>query len=482
MIKRHVSEFTTLSWLGLLPRILPPCQIFEPSGRSSELPTQSVVVAHTFKELPLNTVLNHIPDKIHNVSALKSYQMKVFRINFRASPAKSTRTGEGNLEPGIEMNSIPLQPTRSETCQNHIATRRTSNRKLSSQLWHRFHNHLVTAASLSPEVFVSLNYLALGSLLLTIGLVAWSILVNDGMALLAVILMSLASSMVGLASKWSSTFGASVLGPGALGHFEAWLERVLSFPIRSINTGTKGSVIIYTPSKHAFIVVHCTMNVAMALYSFEANSKYYSVHGKQSYRVLRGLSALLLTFSLILLASSSWTMQIAVGSTYVLLTVVWQIPTVTSSDKQSILAHFEAEQEYPPGLDLADEEKPENADTEKMPRFARTLWYAIRATQETEWVIRSGIVPQKSGWELWLNEAQINIDQPLWPAVASCLHLTTRAERLLFCFSTMDLEDGDPDFTNPTDIEPSSLPKQAPQSQSQGQRTGSLEIESIPSW
>ena len=484
MIKRHTVESVTLSWLGVLPRILPPCQVFEPSGRSSALPAQSVIVASTFPNLLVNKYLNHSPDKIHPISALKPYEIKVLRIQSRADLAEQSVWGS-HVDPGIQLDIMPQQPTSSGVRGTHIATRRTSAPRKTSLLWPRILNRSATRRFVSAWAFSTYDGLARGSFLLTIGLIIWSVLRNDGMALVSVVLMSFSSSVVGLASKWSPAFDISAFYEGALGWLNVRLNRLLRSHIpRAMTTRpnldiTQGSVIIYIPSRHAFIVVHCTMNVAQSLYSYDANLKHYCVCSKRIYQMLRGVGALLFVFSLLLLASSTWTMQIAVGSTYVLLTCAWQIPGMVLSDNQWVLTHYEVKEEYPPGLDRADKEKPEYAGSERLPSFARTLWYAVRETRETEWIFNGGILPEIRGWRLWSYEARSNIDNPIWPAVASCLRLVTRRGRLLKGME--DLIDDDYDNSSGQDPE-RSFERQEPQSQSHNQHKGSLEISSIPDW
>ena len=54
------------------------------------------------------------------------------------------------------------------------------------------------------------------------------------------------------------------------------------------------------------------------------------------------------------------------------------------------------------------------------PSFTRTLWYAVRETRRTAWVLRSKATPGTEVWMRWLDEAvnaARNGDRQ-WPAVA----------------------------------------------------------------
>jgi hypothetical protein len=56
----------------------------------------------------------------------------------------------------------------------------------------------------------------------------------------------------------------------------------------------------------------------------------------------------------------------------------------------------------------ADEITDVNDQREGYPSFTRTLWFAIRETQLTGWVGRSGAAPGTRQWNKWLKEALQN--------------------------------------------------------------------------
>lgn len=54
------------------------------------------------------------------------------------------------------------------------------------------------------------------------------------------------------------------------------------------------------------------------------------------------------------------------------------------------------------------------------PSFTRTMWYAIRETEQGAWVERSGAMPGTDQWRMWLSEAvaAARDGRRDWPAVA----------------------------------------------------------------
>jgi hypothetical protein len=53
------------------------------------------------------------------------------------------------------------------------------------------------------------------------------------------------------------------------------------------------------------------------------------------------------------------------------------------------------------------------------PSFTRSLWYAIQATETTNWVAISKAAPKTDAWEKWIELAQKNIKNDEWDAVAA---------------------------------------------------------------
>ena len=474
MINRHhCVRSITASWLCVLPRMLSPIQIFETSRLPSQQPTQYTFVGHTFPRIVLIERLNNDgPYIVPLIDALKLNEFKVFRIRLRPSPVEQNVTDE-DIYSGIETGSWPSK----HAMPRSISTLWTHTRLLRRRTQKRF----AISPFLSAKICVPFNILTLGSLLLTTGLIIWSIRVGDGYACVAIILMSFASSVVGWASKWTPAFDTTVPDLGKSRrprkYFEAnSLARLIHRATRRSNMqSTEGTIILYTPMRQAFVVIHCTMEIAQRLYGFNANRPIYYVQNRHAYRALRGLGAALLILSLGFLASSTWKMQTAIGGTYMLLTILWQLPGLSLKDWSYESTRLKIEEEYPKGLDDAHKEKPDNADSEKLPSFARTLWYAIRETKETEWAFRSGMIQNTQEWRLWLDEAQSNINNPVWSAVASYRRLISRRARMNIFME--DFVDDNYDKITVPEVENTSG-----QSRQQSPRRRSLEIELIPEW
>ena len=135
----------------------------------------------------------------------------------------------------------------------------------------RTNNLHVKAKTVAPLTGV----LLLGAALSVI-LIALSIYYGDGMSLLATILLSLLSSLIGLGNKWT-----------------------LSLPKRSVKDTTvpRGDVVIRYP-KGSFLIVRCEEDVARELY-FAPETIHYLLSHAPAYRILSLIGTLMLMFGVI---------------------------------------------------------------------------------------------------------------------------------------------------------------------------------------
>ena len=219
----------------------------------------------------------------------------------------------------------------------------------------------ISATSKGPLTLLSLLGCAF-----SITLIVMSVVYNDGMALLATLLLSVLSTLIGIGSFWK-----------------------LKLPSRSATRFVPPSdVIIYYP-QGAFHIIKCDEYVARELYWARERCEYYV--GTQAYRFISLIGTLILMFGVIFLANARQIMQIAFAVAYILLNaaywIVAALPPRLHWDLQSYNVNFEELE----GQDCVN--------------FTDTLWKAVAVTRSTGWVLIGDIAPQTAAWREWLQEA-----------------------------------------------------------------------------
>lgn len=235
--------------------------------------------------------------------------------------------------------------------------------------------------------FSPLNILTIFSCIVTMLLIIWACMIHDGVATISLALMSLASVLVGLALWWDPALSIRPTG----------------------TTVPDGDVVIRT-REGAFVVVHCSEEIARELYTGSEEAKYRL--DDKSFKALVGLGTVTLMVAVVLLGNSSWTMQAAIGATYLVLNgAYWAaalLPQTLTWDK----SYYNVERK---NAHLKAHEQ--GADRVK-PNFTRTLWYAIQATQETGWIYTIGAAaPDTSYWKEWTQLADQDLENPRWGAI-----------------------------------------------------------------
>ncbi|KAG6090720.1 hypothetical protein E4U15_000073 [Claviceps sp. LM218 group G6] len=244
------------------------------------------------------------------------------------------------------------------------------------------------------KLFSPVHILSIFSCLLSIAILTTAVLRRDGTAILAISLLSLASTVVGYASFW----------------------RPILMKRKHTNQVPRGDVLIRT-REGAFVLVHCSEEVARELYSGTEECEYYV--GGNTYRALMALGTMLLMLSVVLLGNCTWELKVFIGASYIVLNgLYWglgMIPRAYFWD----LSRYEWADVTP--RDALDAHKVTQVGDQREghPSFTRTLWYAIRETQLTGWVERSGAAPSTEQWRKWLREAEeaAKRDERAWPAV-----------------------------------------------------------------
>lgn len=245
-----------------------------------------------------------------------------------------------------------------------------------------------------PALYSPLHVLSVFSFFITIGIVATAIAWEDGAAILAICLISVAGTIVCYASWW----------------------RPILMHRPAANKVPEGDVVIRT-REGAFLLVRCTEEVARELYSGGEECRY--VIGDKYHRAFMGLGMVLLMVSVVLLGNCEWNSQVLIGSAYVLLNGLYWAMGLLPQKYFWDLSRYEVRDTTPDDAQRAHETTDPSDPHEGKPSFTRTLWYAIREAKHSAWVNRSGALPATDQWEKWLREADAAAwsGDRKWPAV-----------------------------------------------------------------
>ncbi|KAF9888913.1 hypothetical protein FE257_008283 [Aspergillus nanangensis] len=202
-IVSEVVQPLTASRTIFLPRLLPaPHALIRPSRRTA-LPSTPITGVAT-PSGHLITSLPYFADMIHQIDRLEPCQVSEYRIRVRSG----------------DENKAYHRPPK-----------------------------LAKVKPLAP-----LRVLTIASFLWTVGILVWAVLLGDGPAVVAIVLVGTAGSMHSAASFWQSTtrnYGYSTSGAG---------------------DGREG--VVLRTREGAFIVVHCNAIVARLLYMGDARCDY----------------------------------------------------------------------------------------------------------------------------------------------------------------------------------------------------------------
>jgi len=306
------------------------------------------------------------------------------------------------------------------------------------------------------KLFSPLHLLTLLSCVVSLVILATAIYWHDGTAILAVFLISVASSIVGLASLWE--------------------PQLMSTQSAENQKLPPGDIMIRT-REGAFIYVKCDESVARELFSGTEECKY--TVGSKLHDALMAVGTIILMLAVVLLGNCKWNSQIFIGASYIVLNgLYWAIgmlpkryswdltrydveditpPDARHAEKQvdlrdlkpthgktfarigtkftgikstatsfvhsgSLHRRRDEEKEEDPAEKLAAQADGDPGPTSPEARacFTRTLWYAIRETETADWARRSNAAPRTDIWEKWLDEADLQARKKnrIWAAVA----------------------------------------------------------------
>ncbi|PLN85651.1 hypothetical protein BDW42DRAFT_202059 [Aspergillus taichungensis] len=335
-IVSEVVQPLTASRTIFLPRLLPaPHALIRPSRRTA-LPSRPISGIGVYSKQEM-TSLPYFPDMIHQIDLIRPYEFQEFNIS--------------------------------------LSSKATSDR----------HQKIATVKFFSP-----LKLLTVFSFLWTVGILVWAILLGDGPAVVAIVLVSAASSLHSAASFWQTS----------------------NTKVTRLGAHIQGDLVLRT-REGAFIVVHCTEEVARLLYKSPLACDY--VAGGTAFQILISMGTLLLMVGIVVMSNCSWTMQVVLGASYLALNALYMVCALTPAVSQYWhwdLSMFEIVMQ-------------------KMycDNYTEALWGAIRATREAEWVVRGGYIPRTTPWQTWLDAATRNYMNENWDATAAKDHYMAQASR-----------------------------------------------------
>ena len=257
------AEAASLSWMHVLPRLLPAPQALIRHERAKRLPTASGTVIGAYSG---NT---------------KS------ELNFFASVLHPKQLGRNEVE--------LVKVTRKNDTQGREA---------------------FGVAALCP-----LSLLQILGFLMSITLIGLSIYYRDGFAFVAVILLSLTSTVVGFASRWTLLFD----------YPKPVSKRKAALP--------DGDVVIYYPAQGAFRIIQCDEDISRLYFRTEKCVHYL---GGKMYRVFAVTATWLLMGGLICIGSAGPTLQVALVACYVVLNALYWASSAVDPARWHWQCHYEA--------------------------------------------------------------------------------------------------------------------------------------------
>jgi hypothetical protein len=386
------SQAMTASWLCVLPRIIPAPQVLLKPTRPTRMPQVNAAVVGVKNGTFVQT-LNYFPNILHPIEELPAFAFRVYAIKHSPKRVNSIKAIASEADSahlfgnGAQPRGLPTPVTSgssSSVAQQPGLKNRGTFQSIKQVVTHSNEDKLpphVPARKTSP-----LNILSIFSFALTLGLFALSVVNQDGVACISLFTISLASSIVGYASLWSPQL----------------MKRTATSDV------PQGDVVIRT-REGAFIVVKCDENVARELYT-GTEECVYTVQNIREYRALVGIGTFLLMVSVVLLGNCNFPQQLAIGASYIVLNGLFWAAALIPKEKFWNLTLYEFDDITPEDAKHAHLETiPNSADPEHLPSFTRTMWYAIRETEEIGWVKKSGAAPVTEEWDAWLKEAEVSV-------------------------------------------------------------------------
>lgn len=224
---------------------------------------------------------------------------------------------------------------------------------------------LVKLNPLGPLAWVTL----LGAFV-SLALFIVSIVLGDGMSLIATLLLSGLSTLVGLSNKWELRLPRKYTGRTKL---------------------PPGDVVIKFPNK-SFLVVFCEEEVARELF-WAVEEIEYHIQNATAYRMISLVGTLMLMLGVVVLANAKLPLKFCWTGAYLLLNAAHWAAAALPPRLHWDLSAFRVEEQGIAG-------GPDN-DT-----YMDALGKAIVVTKSVEWLRLGKAVPFTHKWDEWLAEAE----------------------------------------------------------------------------
>lgn len=220
------------------------------------------------------------------------------------------------------------------------------------------------APLVTARTFSLLSLLSVVGCAISFALLGMSIHYDDGWALLATVLLSCLSTVIGVACKWELKLG------------ERKEKRIIP----------KSDVIVCYPNG-SFLIVKCEESVARALFFSPERCRY--LLGSVIYRSLALMGTMMLMFGVVALGNATIEMQLAFGASYLLLNAAYWVVAALPERLHWDYAALEIEDE----------------SWVQKETFTSVLWEAIKQTKATRWVRSGEVAPDTRAWDEWLKRA-----------------------------------------------------------------------------
>ncbi|KAI1474276.1 hypothetical protein F4774DRAFT_401205 [Daldinia eschscholtzii] len=374
--------------LRLLPRIIPGPQILtstfksfrvkyewelDASGTLSGFPAYASNLNGSYTRANIDLIKEFMNSPENNIPL----SLNIWRVNFYSRD----RAYVGDKSPTDEVN------------------RATSK----STLWNGFWNKV--------QSYQNTDWMIVLSFCATCGLFFFAASMRDGPAVIALVMISLHSMICSMSLREQILLQIQIYNDVMFPTY----ERIPA------NLPTYDKLIVRT-TKNAFWILECNYHTALALFGARARVEYVESRGRRPswdrgyeakvWRAVHPITSSILLLSFVFLANSTIFAQAAIASAYILVSVFfWAIPPSETSEYKTTKIFY-------PRCDNAHLPKEDLQSSEVEPSLARTLWYAIRITRSTGWVRGVKAVPETPGWDEWLREAELNMNNDTWPAEA----------------------------------------------------------------
>ncbi|KAI5790151.1 hypothetical protein EDC01DRAFT_116696 [Geopyxis carbonaria] len=229
-----------------------------------------------------------------------------------------------------------------------------------------------TADRIKPKLTGPTEVLSLLGLAVACGLLAFALQARDGMAVVALLLLALTSTLTGLGSLW-----------------------VMVLQVRTEQREVPPGDVLVRGTQGSFILVRCDEAIARELF-FGPESCGYVLEDEAWFRVLAGAGTFTLMAAVVCLANCTWELQAAIGLAYIVLNALYWLAAV-----------------LPPrySWDLGMYEVKRLAEDKKTSSYMMALAEVVKRTKTVNWARESNMVPVTRAWDRWLQEAESDANQ-----------------------------------------------------------------------